>query len=49
MRLGVVVEWSKGSRERWEWKGGCFVHKVEDRPAPVNYGFLPGVACSTDN
>ncbi len=48
MRLGVVVEWSKGSRERWERKGGRFVHKIEDRPAPVNYGFLPGVVNPAD-
>jgi len=48
LKLTATIEWSKGSRERWEWKGGRFVRKVEDRPAPVNYGFLPGTVNPAD-
>ncbi|WP_457638363.1 ADP-ribosylglycohydrolase [Oceanithermus sp.] len=48
MKLAVVVEWSRGSRERWEWKGGRFVRKIEDQPAPVNYGFTPGLVNPAD-
>ncbi len=48
MRLEVVVEWSKGSRERWEWKGGRFARKHEGVAAPVNYGFLPGLINPAD-
>jgi len=41
-RLTIVVEWPKGSQRRYEWRGQGFVEKLEDLPAPVNYGFVPG-------
>ena len=41
MRLAIVVEWPKGSRVRWEWDGARFTRRLEDLPAPVNYGFIP--------
>ena len=41
MRLLIVVEWPKGSRVRWEWNGARFARRLEDVPAPVNYGFIP--------
>jgi inorganic pyrophosphatase len=41
MRLFIVVEWPKGSRVRWEWDGRRFARRLEDAPAPVNYGFVP--------
>jgi len=48
LKLTVTIEWSKGSRERWEWRGGVFVHSREDIIAPVNYGFLPGLINPAD-
>ncbi|WP_457632780.1 ADP-ribosylglycohydrolase [Oceanithermus desulfurans] len=48
MKLTVVIEWPKGSRERWEWKGGAFVRTLEGLAAPVNYGFLPGIVNPAD-
>lgn len=39
-----VVEWSKGSRERFIWQAGRVVpYRHEPLPAPVNYGCLPDV------
>ena len=48
MKLTAVIEWPKGSRERWEWREGRFVRKTMDLPAPVNYGFLPGFTNPAD-
>ncbi|GEM89000.1 inorganic diphosphatase [Oceanithermus desulfurans] len=48
MKLTVVIEWPKGSHERWEWKGGGFVRTLEGLAAPVNYGFLPGLVNPAD-
>jgi len=48
LKLTVTIEWSKGSRERWEWRRGAFVYKREDVVAPVNYGFLPGLINPAD-
>jgi len=48
LKLTVIIEWPKGSRERWEWRHGEFVYKREDVVAPVNYGFLPGLINPAD-
>jgi len=48
LKLSVTIEWSKGSRERWEWRRGAFACKREDVVAPVNYGFLPGLINPAD-
>ncbi|MVN85980.1 inorganic pyrophosphatase [Deinococcus sp. HMF7620] len=38
-----VVEWTAGTRERLVWRGaGLEPLRTEARPAPVNYGCLPG-------
>ncbi len=42
MKLPVIVEWPRGTRVRWKWNGERFVRGLEDAPAPVNYGFIPG-------
>ncbi|GLV48301.1 hypothetical protein TJA_14570 [Thermus sp. LT1-2-5] len=47
-RLRMVVEWSKGSPLRYAYKGGRLVLLGEDAPAPVNYGFLPGLVNPAD-
>jgi ADP-ribosyl-[dinitrogen reductase] hydrolase len=41
VELEVLVEWSKGSEERYALKEGRLVLAKRDRPAPVNYGFVP--------
>ncbi|GGR83099.1 inorganic diphosphatase [Deinococcus sedimenti] len=44
-----VVEWTSGQRERFVWRGGGLDPlRVEDRPAPVNYGCLPGTLNPAD-
>ncbi|WP_117237013.1 ADP-ribosylglycohydrolase [Thermus sediminis] len=43
MRLRMIVEWTKGSPLRHAWKEGRLLPLAEDRPAPVNYGLLPGL------
>ncbi|ADR36796.1 hypothetical protein Ocepr_1339 [Oceanithermus profundus DSM 14977] len=48
MKPEVVVEWSKGRRERWEWRDGAFTYRREGVAAPVNYGFLPDVLNPAD-
>ena len=48
MRSAIVVEWPRGSRVRWEWNGARFVRRVEDAPAPANYGFIPGTQNPAD-
>lgn len=44
----MVIEWAKNSRERYEWDGEGFRKKLEDLPAPVNYGFVPGTLNPAD-
>ncbi|WP_235910248.1 inorganic diphosphatase [Deinococcus kurensis] len=45
-----VVEWTAGQRERFVWRGGRLEPlRVEARPAPVNYGCLPGTLNPADN
>lgn len=48
MRLHMVVEWSKGSPFRYAWKGGELLPVGEERPAPVNYGLVPGLLNPAD-
>ncbi|GHF31506.1 inorganic pyrophosphatase [Deinococcus metalli] len=44
-----VVEWSAGTVERWVWQGGRVVpYRTEPRPAPVNYGCVPGTLNPAD-
>jgi inorganic pyrophosphatase len=44
MKLTMVVEWTIGSRERYDWRDGALVAR---QPwgwelSPVNYGCIPG-------
>ena len=48
MRLRMIVEWTKGSPLRHAWKEGRLVPVGEDRPAPVNYGLIPGLLNPAD-
>ena len=48
MRLFMVVEWSKGSPFRYAWKEGRLALVGKDRPAPVNYGLVPGLLNPAD-
>lgn len=48
MRLSMVVEWSKGSPLRFAWKEGKLTLVAVDRPAPVNYGLIPGLTNPAD-
>lgn len=48
-RLTVVVEWRAGERERFIWQGGAVrPYRTEPRPAPVNYGCVPGTLNPVD-
>lgn len=47
-RLRMVVEWSRGSPVRFAWKDGRLLEVGRDRPAPVNYGLLPGLLNPAD-
>lgn len=54
MNLDIVVEWSRGSYQRYDWKDGLLipVHKPwpsEWGPPPVNYGLIPGLLNPADN
>lgn len=43
MKLEMVVEWTIGTRERYDWKGGVLVARQPwgwELP-PVNYGCIP--------
>jgi inorganic pyrophosphatase len=47
MRLTMIVEWSLGSQQRFDWDGEKLIVKAPPRPAgwevpPVNYGQIPG-------
>lgn len=45
-----VVEWTAGTHERFIWRGGVLEPlRTEARPAPVNYGCLPGTLNPADN
>lgn len=45
-----VVEWTAGQRERFVWRDGRLEPlRVEARPAPVNYGCLPGTLNPADD
>lgn len=47
--LEGVVEWTRGTRERFVWRGGEVAsHRTEPWPAPVNYGCLPGLLNPAD-
>jgi ADP-ribosyl-[dinitrogen reductase] hydrolase len=46
--MRMIVEWTKGSPLRHAWQGGRLVPLGEDRPAPVNYGLLPGLLNPAD-
>ncbi|SDF34593.1 ADP-ribosyl-[dinitrogen reductase] hydrolase [Thermus arciformis] len=48
MRLRMRVEWSRGSPHRYAWEGGRLRFVGQDRPAPVNYGLLPGLLNPAD-
>ena len=48
MRLKMIVEWTKGSPSRYVWKEGKLLPVGQDRPAPVNYGLLPGLLNPAD-
>ncbi|GAA5512059.1 hypothetical protein Dcar01_00773 [Deinococcus carri] len=44
-----VVEWTRGTLERFVWRGGEVVpYRTEPWPAPVNYGCLPGILNPAD-
>lgn len=44
-----VVEWTRGEVDRFVWRGGEVVPlRHEARPAPVNYGCLPGTLNPAD-
>ncbi|GGK89071.1 inorganic diphosphatase [Deinococcus radiotolerans] len=44
-----VIEWTAGQRDRFVWRGGHLEPlRVESRPAPVNYGCLPGTLNPAD-
>lgn len=48
-RTLLVIEWGSGSPERGIWRGGRVVaYRTEARPAPVNYGCLPGTLNPVD-
>lgn len=39
-----IVEWERGTVERFIWRGGAVVpYRQEPWPAPVNYGCLPAL------
>ncbi|MEM1879218.1 MAG: inorganic diphosphatase [Desulfurococcaceae archaeon] len=44
----MVVEWSKGSPFRYAWKEGRLALVAVERPAPVNYGLIPGLINPAD-
>ncbi|GAA5334802.1 hypothetical protein YIM730264_08260 [Thermus hydrothermalis] len=44
----MVVEWSRGSPLRYAFKEGKLVPVGQDAPAPVNYGFIPGLLNPAD-
>lgn len=47
--LEGVVEWTRGTLERFVWRGGEVVPlRTEPWPAPVNYGCLPGTLNPAD-
>ncbi|MGQ9735023.1 MAG: inorganic diphosphatase [Thermaceae bacterium] len=48
MELEVFIEWSKGSKKRYALRGKSLVLVGRDRPAPVNYGFIPGLTNPAD-
>ncbi|EYB68341.1 hypothetical protein DEIPH_ctg025orf0218 [Deinococcus phoenicis] len=44
-----VVEWTRGTLERFVWRGDAAVpYRTEPWPAPVNYGCLPGTLNPAD-
>ena len=47
-RVRMVVEWAKGCSLRDAWLVGKFLPPKEDRPAPVNYGLIPGLLNPAD-
>jgi inorganic pyrophosphatase len=53
MTLTMIVEWSKGSLERYRWAGERLVPRdppwpAEWGPAPVNYGLVPKILNPAD-
>lgn len=47
MKLRMIVEWSLGSLERYDWNGETLIPRdppwpVEWGVPPVNYGMIPG-------
>ena len=48
--FGGVIEWTAGTTERFIWQGGQIQpYRTEPRPAPVNYGCLPGLMNPADD
>ncbi|MCP2013617.1 inorganic pyrophosphatase [Deinococcus sp. HSC-46F16] len=44
-----VVEWTRGTLDRWVWRGGEVVpYRQEPWAAPVNYGCLPDLLNPAD-
>lgn len=48
MELEILIEWAKGSEERYAFQGGRLALVKRDRPAPVNYGFVPDLINPAD-
>lgn len=47
--VGGVVEWTRGTLERFVWRGGKLVpYRTEPWPTPVNYGCLIGLINPAD-
>lgn len=48
MELEILIEWAKGSEERYAFQGERLVPVKRDRPPPVNYGFVPDLINPAD-
>lgn len=48
MELEILIEWAKGSEERYAFQGERLVLVKRDRPPPVNYGFVPDLINPAD-
>lgn len=53
MRLKMIVEWSLGGLERYDWDGEKLIPRDPPWPAewglpPVNYGLIPGLLNPAD-
>lgn len=53
MKLTMIIEWSKGTRERYDWQNGVLVTRdlwpEEWGLPPVNYGLIPGIHNPADD